>query len=482
MAARPITIVIFGASGDLTHRKLIPALFHLRYKNRLPEGVQVVGLSRTGWTEDQFREDLCTSARKFMRDNYLPEHWEPFAQRLHYLPFDISIRSDFARGSDYLNNLEGGPADRLYYLATAPQFFPLIIQSLGQQAMLAEDAGWRRVIVEKPFGHDLSSARQLNEILHGHLKESQIYRIDHYLAKETVQNLLVFRFANTIFEPLWNRNYIDHVQITAAETVDVGHRGGYYDSSGILRDMFQNHLLQLMALVAMEAPASFGADSLRDERVKVLASIRLLKPEMVAVESLLGQYRGYRQAKAVAPDSRTPTFAAIRFYIDNWRWQGVPFYLRSGKALKQKTTQINIHFKAPPHLMFPLPEDMQIRSNILSICVQPDEGIHLRFEAKVPDTAADMGSVNMEFHYAEDFGTIAIPEAYERLLLDALRGDASLFTRADGIERAWHLVDPILEGIRGGDVPIYEYEPGSWGPVEAENFLGRESRAWHMGC
>jgi len=301
--------------------------------------------------------------------------------------------------------------------------------------LAAETEGWRRVIIEKPFGHDEASARALNRSIHQVLKERQIYRIDHYLGKETVQNILVSRFANTIYEPLWNRNYIDHVQITVAETVGVGSRAGYYDGVGVLRDMFQNHILQLLTLVAMEPPASFDAEALREEKVKVLKAVRPIPQQEVAANSVRAQYRGYREEAGVAPDSQTETYAAVRFHIDNWRWQGVPFYLRSGKRLATKASEITIQFKRPPHLMFPLTAGEVIEPNVFTLCLQPDEGIHLRSQAKVPDTVAEMHTVNLAFHYRDSFGDNPLPEAYERLLLDALHGDASLFTRGDQARR-----------------------------------------------
>lgn len=323
----------------------------------------------------------------------------------------------------------------------------------------------------------------LNQGIHEVLNENQIYRIDHYLGKETVQNILVYRFANALIEPVWNRNYIDHVQITVAEDVGVGHRAGYYDGVGVVRDMFQNHLLQLLTLVAMEPPASFSADALRNEKVKVLSAVRPIAANEVASHTIRGQYRGYREEPGIASDSQTATYAAIRLLVDNWRWKGVPFYLRSGKLLAEKTTEILIQFKQPPHLMFPLPPESEIPANMLALCLQPDEGIHLRFEAKVPDTTAEMRGVDMEFHYRDSFGPSAIPEAYERLLLDALNGDASLFTRSDQIELGWGLMDPIIAGWHAPDAPsLSVYEPGSWGPAEAEAFLQRDGRGWLRGC
>jgi glucose-6-phosphate 1-dehydrogenase len=339
------------------------------------------------------------------------------------------------------------------------------------------------VVIEKPFGHDLPSAQALNESVYKVLEESQIYRIDHYLGKETVQNILVFRFANSLFEPVWNRNYIDHVQITASETVDVGHRAGYYDGVGVMRDMVQNHMLQLLSLVAIEPPASFEADALRNEKVKLFGSIRPIQPWEVGKHTVQGRYRGYRQAEGVDPQSRTATFAALRFYIDNWRWQGVPFYLRSGKALAMKTTEISIIFKRPPHVMFPLPEGMRIEANDLSICIQPHEGIHFSFQAKEPDTTADMRKVDMSFSYDDDFGETEIPDAYERLCLDVIKGDASLFTRGDAIELAWGLVDKVLEGWQKEEAaPLLTYEPGTWGPEASDWLLDHDDCVWQLGC
>ncbi len=473
-----ITIIIFGATGDLTQRKLIPALFSSFRKDRLPS-FNIVGFARRDWTHDYFRDQLQTGVEEFAADSYTPETWEIFKSRIWYFRGNLDNPVDFENLRGYLGNLESGPSNRLYYLATAPNFFVPIIKNLGGAGMAREpDHGWRHIVIEKPFGHDLASAKELNEAVHGVFLEHQVYRIDHYLGKETAQNILYFRFANTIFEPIWNRNYIDNVQITVTESVDVGHRAGYYDEAGVVRDMFQNHLMQLLALVAMEPPASFAADAVRNEKVKLLNSVR----PIALADTVRAQYVGYRDAEGVAEGSQTPTYAALKLYVDNWRWQGVPFYLRSGKALVRKNSEIVIQFQKPPHLMFEGLDDGDFTSNILSICIQPDEGIHLKFEAKVPD-ARVTDSVDMEFHYQSSFKGNSLPDAYERLLLDAIRGDASLFTRSDGIEAAWQLVDPILSGWQTtGMPPVTDYASGSRGPEAADALLARDGRVWRHGC
>jgi glucose-6-phosphate 1-dehydrogenase len=484
--ASTTSIVIFGASGDLTRRKLIPALFNLYCKNRMPENWRIVGVSRSKMSDEAFRERLKAGVEEFTPEKFLESEWEKFAPRIGYQSGDLGKLDDFQELDQRLakeERSETGTVDRLYYLAIAPKLYPTAIINLGAANMVDERDGWRRVVIEKPFGRDLQSAKALNETVHQVLDERQIYRIDHYLGKETVQNILVFRFANSLFEPVWNRNYIDHVQITAAETVDVGHRAEYYDGVGVIRDMVQNHMLQLLSLVAIEPPASFEADALRNEKVKLFSSIRPIDPDEVNKHTVRAQYRGYSQSTGVSADSQTATFAAIQFYIDNWRWQGVPFYLRSGKALASKATSISIFFKRPPHLMFPMPANAQLSANELSICIQPDEGIHFSFQAKVPDTPAEMRSVDMSFNYQESFGEQRIPEAYERLLLDSLKGDASLFTRGDAIELAWGLVDNISSGWeKSSRSTLYAYEPGSWGPKEADQLIAHDGFGWSLGC
>lgn len=480
--SNPTSIIIFGASGDLTQRKLIPSLFNLFRKRKTPKKLNIIGFANSPFTDETFRQHLLDGMKQFASFKYTDEEWGLFSQDLYYQQGRYTDLADFKKLMERMPALEGGAADRLFYMAVPPLLVPNIIDLLGLTGHLQEDGGWRRVVMEKPFGSDLESARALNLQVHKALNENQIYRIDHYLGKETVQNILFTRFANTIFEPIWNRNYIDHVQITVAEKVGVEHRGGYYDSVGVLRDMFQNHLLQLTTLVAMEPPSSFNATALRNEKVKALTAIEPMTPAQVAANTVRAQYDGYRSEPDVKPDSVTPTYAALRLFVNNWRWQGVPFYLRSGKNLAEKLSQIVIRFKEPPLAMFPMTSEQKTAPNMLMLYIQPDEGIHLRFEAKAPDTVAETRSVDMEFHYAEAFGPTAIPEAYERLLLDALQGDAALFTRADETETAWGIMDPILQAWETqGTPPLETYAPNSWGPAEADALLARDGRQWING-
>jgi glucose-6-phosphate 1-dehydrogenase len=474
-----ITIVIFGASGDLTHRKLLPSLYASFKKGRLANCTCIVGFARRPYSDQDFRSEMHLAIEQYHPGLFEAGSWDRFSGMLHYVQGNFDNPQDFQRLSASLPTLEGKHSNRLYYLATAPEFYERIVVALGDAGLATQDSGWRRIVLEKPFGNDLQSAMALDKAVHAVFTEEQVYRIDHYLGKETAQNILFLRFANAIFEPLWNGHFIDHIQITVAETVDIGHRAEYYDATGVLRDMFQNHLLQLLALIAMEPPASFKAEAVRNEKVKLFQSIR----PIALSDAVRGQYDGYLDTPGVAPGSQTPTFAALKLLVDNWRWQGVPFYLRSGKALAVKSTEIVVVFQCPPHLMFNLLGKSTLEPNVLSLCIQPDEGLHLQIQAKVPDTMSDMQPVELEFHYRDSLNGV-LPDAYEVLLLDALEGDSSLFTRSDSIEVAWKLIDAFLRDCKlPGAPPVLPYTRGSWGPPHVtDELLARDGRQWLLGC
>ena len=480
MTDRPTVIAIFGVTGDLARRKLIPSLYSNFIKGRLPERLHIVGVGRRDWTDATLIDHARQSLRNYASAIFDEQAWQRFRQTFSYSKVNLPLPETYQNLKDDLQALDGGRSNRLFYLSISPEFYADVIRSLGALDMARErGGGWRRIVIEKPFGYDLATARALNRELHAVFDESQVYRIDHYLGKETAQNILFMRFANTIFEPVWNRSHISNVQVTVAETVDVGTRAGYYDRSGVMRDMVQNHMLQLLSLIAMEPPSAFDAVALRNEKVKVLQAARPIK----LADTVRGQYAGYRQADGVAPDSVTPTFAALKLFIDNWRWKDIPFYLRSGKAMNQKTTQVNIQFKRPPNSIFELTERGDYSRNVLSICIQPDEGIHLTIKAKIPDEQIAK-SVNMELHYKNAFIADNLPDAYERLILDAINGDAQLFIRSDEIESAWTIVDPVIQGWRQDSAapPMRSYAPGSWGPRAADELLERDEHVWRISC
>ncbi len=475
------TMVIFGASGDLTRRKLIPALYELRRKGRLPPDVRVVGVSRTRYTDESWRDYLEQKVREAVGTKFVPDVWHEFGRSLFYRPGDVTNPESVFALEGALREIEGeGPRCRIYYFATAPEHYEVAVRHLGMSGMVSEERGPVRVVVEKPFGTNLATARQLNQALHQVFREDQIFRIDHYLGKETVQNILVLRFANSIFEPIWNRNYIDHVQITAAEASTVGTRGAYYDSAGVLRDMFQNHLLQLLTLTAMEAPVRFDPDCIRDEKVKVLRAITPMRPEEVEQNTIRGQYRKYRDEPNVSPQSTTATFAVVRLFVENWRWKGVPFYLRSGKAMECTTTQIVIQFQLPPHMMFPTGPRSIKEANRLVIQIQPAEGVQLQFQTKVPNGAMQLRLTDLSFQFRQITGDI--PDAYQRLLLDVMNGDPSLFARADEVELAWGIIDPIIQTWELGHPPLALYEAGEWGPPICDQWMEAQGRRWFNVC
>jgi len=490
-AADPALMVIFGATGDLSGRKLLPALYNLARNRLLPAGFALVGAALDPLDDDRFRDLAAERIRKHSRTQPVDaDTLDAFLRDVHYLPLDFSQADGFGRLRERLNQLDAARhtgGDVVFYCATPPTAYSMISDQL-KAAGLHRGQGYRRIIVEKPFGTDLRSARQLNRVLRRAFPEDALYRIDHYLGKETVQNIMAFRFANSIFEPLWNGQHVDHVQITVAEPIGIDGRGAYYDRAGALRDIVQNHALQLLSLVAMEPPVALEAGSTRDEKVKVLRAIRPLTPQEVAMHTVRGQYTegwvmaekvpGYRQEPKVAPDSQTETFAALRCQVDNWRWAEVPFYVRTGKRLPKQVTEIRVQFKRPPHLTFGREATRELEPNAITLRIQPEEGISLRFGAKVPTAGVVIRSVNMDFLYASSF-LVDAPDAYERLLLDCMLGDPSLFTRADEVEAAWTLVDGIEDGWREGLPPLETYPAGTWGPPAADRLLEREGRRWH---
>jgi glucose-6-phosphate 1-dehydrogenase len=480
----PTAIVIFGATGDLAGRKLAPALYNVMLDNALAEPTVIIGVSRGELTAQQFAERLKPRVAEFSRRKVEPAMWDKFASTLDYVAGEFDNDATYVALKARLEAAaaKGTRGNRVFYLSTPPAAFPVILQKLQQHALIdraVQGPGKPscRVIVEKPFGRDLNTARQLNEMIGNYLDESQIYRIDHYLGKETVQNILVLRFGNSIFEPLWNRNHVDYVEITAAESIGIEGRGAFYESTGVVRDVIQNHLLQVMSLVTMEVPASFSADDIRDEKSQVLRSVRSLDLNDVANHCVRGQYRGYREEDGVAPNSQTPTYAAMRFMIDSWRWQGVPFYLRAGKKLAERLTEVDIHFRAVPLVLFKEEAaGSALQPAVLTLRIQPHEGISLRFVAKVPGENINVGNVLMTMTYADAFKR-PISEAYERLLLDCMRGDATLFNRRDSVDRAWELIQPVLQ-IWEATPGVHLYEPGSAGPAAADEMIGRDGHSW----
>ena len=480
--ADPCVLVIFGASGDLTSRKLLPALYNLVEDSLLPESFAVLGVARSAITEDAFRAEMQRRVDDAEDEPLEGPLWSRIGERLHYISGEFDDAELYVRLQGLLADLDrryGTPGNYLFYLAVPPALFGTVALHLASAGLTEEHPGrWRRVIIEKPFGRDLHSARALNAELSTGLQESQIYRIDHYLGKETVQNLLVLRFANGLFEPVWNRRYVDHVQMTVAETVGVEGRGAYYETAGALRDMVQNHMFQLLTLVAMEPPISFRAEDVRDEKVKVLHAVQPFAPEDVHHAVVRGQYAGYRAEKNVAPESPTETLVALKLLVDNWRWAGVPFYLRTGKKLAKRVTEIAVQFKQPPFMLFRGTSIQQLNPNVLIIRIQPNEGISLAFDAKVPGPFEKLGTVKMDFSYADYFGTEP-STGYETLLYDAMTGDQTLFHRMDIVEAGWQVVKPILEmWSQDGGRDLAIYDPGRMGPADADLLLEREGRQW----
>jgi len=492
---QPFTMVIFGASGDLTERKLMPALYHLSAAGHLPVDFAVIGVARREWTDEYMRSKMREAVEQAVGPGGIDEDvWSTFVRRLYYVRGDATDESTFPRLEAAIEAISAQSEssvgqNRLYYLATLPSLYPKLIQGLGRLERSRAGRGWGRIIIEKPFGSDLASAIYLNQLLARYFDESQVFRIDHYLGKETVQNIMVFRFANGIFEPIWNRHYIDNVQITVSESIGVGHRGAYYEEAGALRDMVQNHLLQLLALVAMEAPHSFNADAVRNEKVKVLSSIPLPDVTTVVRDTVRGQYTagvidgkavpGYLQEANVSPASTTETYVALRLGIENWRWAGVPFFIQTGKRMATRSSRITIYFKRAPHLLFQRYSVPDLRPNCLVLDIQPEQAVTLSIGAKVPGPKIRIRNVDMEFAYERSFKERS-PEAYEHLLLEAIAGDTTMFTRDDEVESAWRLVTAIREAWEEANVPLHLYPAGSTGP-EAKHALLGEGRTWNGG-
>ncbi|HYE66446.1 MAG TPA: glucose-6-phosphate dehydrogenase [Pyrinomonadaceae bacterium] len=489
--AEPCAMVIFGASGDLTKRKLVPALYRLTQQRLVPAEFAIIGTARQLMSDQEFRAKMREAVTEYGEVETVDDAvWQSFAGGLFYIQGDFGDAETYPRLREKLERLDaerGTSGNRIFYLSTAPKYFGLIAEQLGAAGMAhTKDQVWTRVIVEKPFGHDLESARALNAELAAVFDEDQVYRIDHYLGKETVQNLLVFRFANSIFEPLWNHQYIDHVQITNAEAIGVEGRGAYYEEAGVVRDMIQNHVFQIVSLIAMEPPASLSPKAVRDEKVKAMQAVRPLPLERLGEFAVRGQYgsgyvlgqqvAGYREEPGVDPQSSTETFAALKLYFDNWRWAGVPFYIRSGKRLPKRVTEIAIQFKEVPHHLFTA-VDAPLEPNVLLIRIQPNEGITLRFGAKLPGQTTRIRWVNMDFRYGSSFG-VEPPEAYERLLLDCMLGDSTLYARRDMAERGWEIVEPVLEAWRKPATDFPNYAAGTWGPQSADDLTESDGRHW----
>ncbi|MDR1707217.1 glucose-6-phosphate dehydrogenase [Dysgonomonas sp.] len=493
---KDLALIIFGASGDLTYRKLIPAVFDLYKQQSLPQNFAVLGVARSPFTDDSFREKMKEGIKLFATaKDITDDELDSFSQKLHYLSINTDDGKEYAKLKERLESLdseENTAGNYIFYLSTPPALYPLVPKYLAEQGLNKEDGNFRRIIIEKPFGTDLKSAIDLNNSLRESYEEDQIYRIDHYLGKETVQNMLVTRFANGIYEPLWNRNYISHIEITAAESIGVENRGGYYDHSGALRDMVQNHLLQVVALVAMEPPMSIDSVSIRNEKLKIFQALRPMSNDDLFKNVIRGQYtaanikgkyaKGYREEKDVNTDSRTETYVAMKLFIDNWRWSGVPFYIRTGKRLPTRVSEVVIHFKPAPQKLFPESVDLSSDENQLVIRIQPDEGILLKTKMKLPGNGYQVKNVNMDFHYSQLQDTY-LPEAYERLLLDCMTGDSTLYIRGDALEATWKFVQPLLDfWDKNPEAPLHGYPAGSWGPNCADNLIEGEKLTWRYPC